>query len=139
MMRIVNPSGAKLTSKFLKRFRCLGIEDRGFGRGMSESKKPTSNTKRYPLCENRRIPFTRNPPVSCFLRRCLNPRRTQKLCSETQDLSSRIAYRSPRRKRQGSVTPSLILSPQSYGFAGPLPAAARFFKSLIADRQNKVT
>ena len=43
--------------------------------------------KRYPLCENRRIPFTRSPPVSCLLGRCPNPRRTQKLCSGTMDKS----------------------------------------------------
>ena len=46
-----------------------------------------SNAKWYPLCENRRIPFTRNPPVSCLLGRCPNPRRTQSLCSETMDKS----------------------------------------------------
>ena len=46
-----------------------------------------SNAKRYPLCENKRIPFTRNPPVSCLLGRCPNPRRTQNLCSETMDKS----------------------------------------------------
>ena len=46
-----------------------------------------SNAKRYPLCENRRIPFTRNPPVSCLLGRCPNPRRTQNLCSGTMDKS----------------------------------------------------
>lgn len=50
-------------------------------------KKAASNAKRYPLCENRRIPFTRNPPVSCLLGRCPNPRRTQSLCSETMDKS----------------------------------------------------
>ena len=47
----------------------------------------TSNAKRYPLCENKRIPFTRNPSVSCLLGRCPNPRRTQKLCSGTMDKS----------------------------------------------------
>lgn len=57
---------------------------RGYER---ENKKLASNAKRYPLCENRRIPFTRNPPVSCLLGRCPNPRRTQNLCSETMDKS----------------------------------------------------
>lgn len=57
---------------------------RGYER---ENKKLASNAKRYPLCENRRIPFTRNPPVSCLLGRCPNPRRTQSLCSETMDKS----------------------------------------------------
>ena len=57
---------------------------RGYER---ENKKLASNAKRYPLCENRRIPFTRNPPVSCLLGRCPNPRRTQKLCSGTMDKS----------------------------------------------------
>ena len=46
-----------------------------------------SRAKRYPLCENKRIPFTRNPSVSCLLGRCPNPRRTQKLCSGTMDKS----------------------------------------------------
>ena len=96
----------------------LGIEDHSYGEDTNGNKKPASNAKRYPLCENRRIPFTRNPPVSCLLGRCPNPRRTQNLCSETTDSSSRIAYPSPRRKRQGSVTPSLVLSPQSHGFVG---------------------
>lgn len=52
-----------------------------------ENKKLASNAKRYPLCENRRIPFTRNPPVSCLLGRCPNPRRTQNWCSGTMDKS----------------------------------------------------
>lgn len=57
---------------------------RGYER---ENKKLASNAKRYPLCENRRIPFTRNPSVSCLLGRCPNPRRTQVLCSGTMDKS----------------------------------------------------
>ena len=57
---------------------------RGYER---ENKKLASNAKRYPLCENRQIPFTRNPPASCLLGRCPNPRRTQSLCSETMDKS----------------------------------------------------
>ena len=57
---------------------------RGYER---ENKKLASNAKRYPLCENKRIPFTRNPPVSCLLGRCPNPLRTQKLCSGTMDKS----------------------------------------------------
>ena len=56
-------------------------------RGCERGKKAASNAKRYPLCENRRIPFTRSPPVSCLLGRCPNPRRTQKLCSGTMDKS----------------------------------------------------
>ena len=52
-----------------------------------ENKKLASNAKRYPLCENRQIPFTRNPPVSCLLGRDPNPRRTQNLCSGTMDKS----------------------------------------------------
>ena len=60
---------------------------RGYERGQESGKKAASNAKRYPLCENRRIPFTLNPPVSCLLGRCPNPRRTQSLCSETMDKS----------------------------------------------------
>ena len=76
-MHIVNPSGVKFTNKYLTWFRCLGLEDHGLGEGTNGDKKAASNAKRYPLCENRRIPFTRNPPVSCLLGCCPNPRRTQ--------------------------------------------------------------
>ena len=62
-MHIVNPSGVKFTNKYLTWFRCLGLEDHGLGEGTNGDKKAASNAKRYPLCENRRIPFTRNPPV----------------------------------------------------------------------------
>ena len=86
-MHIVNPSGVKFSNKYLNWFRCLGLEDHGFGGGTNGGKKAASNAKRHPLCENKRIPFTRNPPVSCLLGRCPNPRRTQKLCSGTMDKS----------------------------------------------------
>ena len=86
-MHIVNPSGVKFTNKYLTWFRCLGLEDHGLGEGTNGGKKAASNAKRYPLCENKRIPFTRNPPVSCLLGRCPNPRRTQNLCSGTMDKS----------------------------------------------------
>ena len=56
-------------------------------RGYEREQELASNAKRYPLCENKRIPFTRSPPVSCLLGRCPNPRRTQKLCSGTMDKS----------------------------------------------------
>ena len=70
-----------------KRYAICGIENHGF-RGVTDgNKKRASNAKRYPLCENRQIPFTRNPPVSCLLGRCPNPRRTQVLCSGTMDKS----------------------------------------------------
>ena len=86
-MHIVNPSGVKFSNKYLNWFRCLGLEDHGFGGAANGGKKAASNAKRYPLCENRRIPFTRNPPVSCLLGRCPNPRRTQNWCSGTMDKS----------------------------------------------------
>ena len=45
--------------------------------------------------------------------------------------SSRTPYPSPSRKRQGSSTPSLVLSPKSHGFSGyPVCAAARFCETL---------
>ena len=45
--------------------------------------------------------------------------------------SSRTSYPSPSRKRQGSSTPSLVLSPKSHGFSGsPVCAAARFCETL---------
>ena len=71
----------------VKRYAICGIENHGFRGVTNGNKKLASNAKRYPLCENRRIPFTRNPPVSCLLGRCPNPRRTQNLCSETMDKS----------------------------------------------------
>lgn len=60
-----------------KRYAICGIENHGFRGVTNGNKKLASNAKRYPLCENRRIPFTRSPPVSCLLGRCPNPRRTQ--------------------------------------------------------------
>ena len=70
-----------------KRYAICGIENHGFRGVTNGNKKLASNAKRYPLCENKRIPFTRSPPVSCLLGRCPNPRRTQSLCSETMDKS----------------------------------------------------
>lgn len=61
----------------VKRYAICGIENHGFRGVTNGNKKLASNAKRYPLCENRRIPFTRNPPVSCLLGRCPNPRRTK--------------------------------------------------------------
>ena len=71
----------------VKRYAICGIENHGFRGVTNGNKKLASNAKRYPLCENRRIPFTRNPPVSCLLGRCPNPRRTKNFCSETMDKS----------------------------------------------------
>ena len=56
---------------------------RGYERGQESGKQ----CKAVPTLRNRRIPFTQNPPVSCLLGRCPNPRRTQSLCSETMDKS----------------------------------------------------
>lgn len=80
---------AKQFSENLAKTPC---SDCSMGRGENTGvrtggKKAASNAKRYPLCENRRIPFTRSPPVSCLLGRCPNPRRTQSLRSETMDKS----------------------------------------------------
>ena len=78
--------------KILRNLTKTPYSDCSMGRGgntgvRTGGKKAASNAKRYPLCENRRIPFTRSPPVSCLLGRCPNPRRTQKLCSGTMDKS----------------------------------------------------
>ena len=78
--------------KILRNLAKTPCSDCSMGRGgntgvRTGGKKAASNAKRYPLCENRRIPFTRNPPVSCLLGRCPNPLRTQKLCSGTMDKS----------------------------------------------------
>ena len=80
---------AKQFSENLAKTPC---SDCSMGRGENTGvrtggKKAASNAKRYPLCENRRIPFTRSPPVSCLLGRCPNPLRTQVLCSGTMDKS----------------------------------------------------
>lgn len=80
---------AKQFSENLAKTPC---SDCSMGRGENTGvrtggKKAASNAKRYPLCKNRRIPFTRSPPVSCLLGRCPNPRRTQSLRSETMDKS----------------------------------------------------
>ena len=78
--------------KILRNLAKTPCSDCSMGRGgntgvRTGGKKAASNAKRYPLCENRRIPFTRSPPVSCLLGRCPNPLRTQKLCSGTMDKS----------------------------------------------------
>ena len=78
--------------KILRNLAKTPCSDCSMGRGgntgvRTGGKKAASNAKRYPLCENRRIPSTRAPPVSCLLGRCPNPRRTQKLCSGTMDKS----------------------------------------------------
>ena len=81
-----------LFEKILRNLAKTPCSDCSMGRGRNTggtngSKKAASNAKRYPLCENRRIPFTRNLPVSCLLGHCPNPRRTQNVCSGTQDKS----------------------------------------------------
>ena len=96
-----------------------------------------SNAKRYPLCENRRIPFTRNPPVSCLLGRCPNPLRTQKLCSGTMDKSIGCAICKSLVGGQLSAAPPLFpvvhsLPPApcpapEYGRYWPWPSAALSF------------
>ena len=53
-----------------KRYAICGIENHGFRGVTNGNKKLASNAKRYPLCKNRRIPFTRSPPV---LERWINP------------------------------------------------------------------
>ena len=72
--------GRKIFESFWKIF---------FGRtgGYERTKKAASNAKRYPLCENCQFPLLRKQTVSCLLRLRPNPRRTQKLCSGTQDKS----------------------------------------------------
>ena len=62
-MHIVNPSGVKFSNKYLNWFHCLGLEDHGFGGAANGGKKAASNAKRYPLCENRRVPCKRNQPA----------------------------------------------------------------------------
>ena len=63
-----------------KRYAICGIENHGFRGVTNGNKKLASNAKRYPLCENKRIPFTRSPPVFakwvplCIACRFLAPR-----------------------------------------------------------------
>lgn len=136
-MHIVNPSGVKFSNKYLNWFCCLGLEDHGFGGAANGGKKAASNAKRYPLCENKRIPFTRSPPVSCLLGRCPNPRRTQNLCSGTMDKSIgcaifQIAYGQAAQRCSASfpVVHSLPPAPcpaPEYGRYWPWPSAALSF------------
>lgn len=96
-----------------------------------------SNAKRYPLCKNRRIPFTRSPPVSCLLGRCPNPRRTQSLRSETMDKSIGCAILQIACGRELNAAPPLfpvvhLLPPApcpapEYGRYWPWPSAALSF------------
>jgi hypothetical protein len=44
-MHIVNPSGVKFTNKHLSWFRCLGLEDHGFGGAANGGKKAASNVE----------------------------------------------------------------------------------------------
>ena len=136
-MHIVNPSGVKFSNKYLNWFRCLGLEDHGFGGAANGGKKAASNAKRYPLCENRQIPFTRNPPVSCLLGRCPNPRRTQNLCSGTMDKSIGYAIFQIAYGGQLNAAPPLfpvvhLLPPApcpvpEYGRCWPWPSAVLSF------------
>ena len=81
-------------------------------------RQESGNAKRDPLCENRRFPLSQKPTVSCLLSFRPSPPQNAVSVYWNADSFSRIAYSSPRRKRQGSVTPSLVLSPQSHSFAG---------------------
>lgn len=82
------------------------------------TEKPASNACVYTHRRNRRFPLSRKPAFQCLLVRCPNPRKSQQSVIWIADSSSRIAYPSPRRKRHGSLASSLVLSPQSHGFAG---------------------
>lgn len=112
----------------VKRYAICGIENHGFRGVTNGNKKLASNAKRYPLCENRRIPFTRSPPVSCLLGRCPNPRRTQKLCSGTMDKSIGCAIFKSLVGGQLSAAPPLFpvvhsLPPAPY----PTPEYGRYW------------
>ena len=149
-MHIVNPSGVEFTNKYLTWFRCLGLEDHGLGEGTNGGKKAASNAKRYPLCENRRIPFTRDPPVSCLLGRCPNPRRTQNLCSRTMDKSIgyaifQIAYGGqlnaapPLFHGVHSLPPAPCPAPE-YGRYWPWPSAALSYpRGLFGSRHRRLS
>lgn len=71
-----------------KRYAICGIENHGFRGVTNGNKKLASNAKRYPLCENKRIPFTRSPPVSMLVGALpQSPPEHKKLCSGTMDKS----------------------------------------------------
>ena len=100
-------------------------------RGTNGGKKAASKAKRYPLCENRRIPFTRNPPVSCcwgaapiptehkicVLERWIRPRGLRIL---------RLAASGKAQSLRRSSSPHKATT-----LWEPLPSAARFCKSLM--------
>ena len=44
-MQLVNPSEAKSTGKYLNRFRCLGIENHGFGGAANRDKNANQLSK----------------------------------------------------------------------------------------------
>lgn len=120
-----------------KRYAICGIENHGFRGVTNGNKKLASNAKRYPLCENRQIPFTRNPPVSCLLGHCPNPRRTQNLCSGTMDKSIGYAIFQIAYGGQLNAAPPLfpvvhLLPPApcpvpEYGRCWPWPSAVLSF------------
>ena len=96
-----------------------------------------SNAKRYPLCKNRRSPFTRNLPVSCLLGRCPNPRRTQNCVLERRInpaaarfckslVGGQLSAAPPLFPVVHSLPPAPCPAPE-YGRYWPWPSAALSF------------
>lgn len=133
-----------------KRYAICGIENHGFRGVTNGNKKLASNAKRYPLCENKRIPFTRSPPVSCLLGRCPNPRRTKNFCSERWINPSAARFFKSLVGGQLSAAPPLFpvvhsLPPApcptpEYGRYWPWPSAALSFPhGLFGSRHRRLS
>ena len=112
--------------------------------------KTASNAKRYSLCENRRIPFTRNLLVSCLLGHCPNPRRTQNCVLERWINPS--AARFLKSLVGGQLSAALPLFPvvhslppapcpaPEYGRYWPWPSAALSFpRGLFGSRRRPLS
>lgn len=82
-------------------------------RGYEREQETGKQCKAVPTLRNCQFPLSRKPTVSCLLRLRPNPRRTQKLCSGTQDKSCGYAIFQIAGCRQLNAAPPLSLSAHS--------------------------
>ena len=133
-----------------KRYAICGIENHGFRGVTNGNKKLASNAKRYPLCENRQIPFTRNPPVSCLLgaapipaehkfcvlERWINPS-AARFCKSL--VGGQLSAAPPLFPVVHSLPPAPYPTPE-YGRYWPWPSAAlSFLHGLFGSRRRPLS
>lgn len=134
-----------------KRYAICGIENHGFRGVTNGNKKLASNAKRYPLCENKRIPFTRSPPVShacwgaapipaehknCVLERWINPSAARFFKSL---VGGQLSAAPPLFPVVHSLPPAPCPTPE-YGRYWPWPSAALSFPhGLFGSRHRRLS